>query len=173
MLLSNALGGEYTSNKFCKLIALDGTIHQTSCTNTPNQNGVVERKHRHIVEIARSLLLYASVPGEFFGKAILTDVNLINTISSFHISGFSPFEKLYGFVLENSSFGVFSCTCFVLCPHVECSKLPFRYVICFFLGYGESKKGYRFFWSINSETLCVSSYCLSWAYSFLFYSIHY
>jgi hypothetical protein len=51
--------------------------------------------------------------------------------------------------------------------------LPFRYVICFFLGYGESKKGYRFFWSINSETLCVSSYCLSWAYSFLFYSIHY
>ena len=28
------LGGEYTFNKFCALFALDGTIHQTSCTYT-------------------------------------------------------------------------------------------------------------------------------------------
>ena len=59
------LGGEYTSNKFFQLLALDGTIHQTSCTNTPEQNGVAERKHRHIVETARSLLLFAFVHSEF------------------------------------------------------------------------------------------------------------
>jgi len=59
------LGGEYTSNKFCQLFALDGTIHQTSCTDTSEQNSVTERKHRHIVEIARSLLLFAYVPSEF------------------------------------------------------------------------------------------------------------
>ena len=28
------LGGEYTSNKTCQLLALDGTIYQTSCTDT-------------------------------------------------------------------------------------------------------------------------------------------
>jgi hypothetical protein len=44
------LGGEYTSNKFFQMLALDGTIHQTPCTDTPEQNGVAERKHRHIVE---------------------------------------------------------------------------------------------------------------------------
>jgi hypothetical protein len=38
------LGREYTSNKFYQLFALDGTIHQTSCTDTPEQNGVVEKK---------------------------------------------------------------------------------------------------------------------------------
>jgi hypothetical protein len=59
------LGGEYTSNKFCQMLALDGTIHQTSCTDTPEQNGVAERKYRHIVETARSLLLSAFVPSEF------------------------------------------------------------------------------------------------------------
>jgi hypothetical protein len=29
------LSGEYTSNKFCELLALDGVIHQTLCTDTP------------------------------------------------------------------------------------------------------------------------------------------
>jgi hypothetical protein len=43
------LGGEYTSNNFCQLFALDGTIHQTSCIDT-QKNGVAERKHRHIIK---------------------------------------------------------------------------------------------------------------------------
>lgn len=44
------LGGEYMSNTFIGLLALYGIIHQTSCTNTPKQNSVSERKHKHIVE---------------------------------------------------------------------------------------------------------------------------
>jgi len=91
------LGGEYTSNKFCQMLALDGTIHQNSCTNTLEQNSVAERKHRHIVETARSLLLSAFVPSEFWGEAVLTGVSLINTILSSHSSGLSLFEKLYGY----------------------------------------------------------------------------
>ena len=87
------LGGEYTSNKFLELLALDGTMQQTSCTDTPEQNGFAERKHRYIVETARSLLLPASVPSEFWGEAVLTIVTLINSIPSSHISGIYHFEK--------------------------------------------------------------------------------
>jgi hypothetical protein len=139
------LGWEYTSNKFCQLLALDGTIHQTSCTDTPEQNCVAERKHRHIVETARSLLLSASVPGEFWREAVLTTVSLINTIPSSHSSGLSPFENLYGHVPDYFSFRVFGCTCFVLRPHTERSKLSSRFAICVFLGYGEGNKGYHCF----------------------------
>lgn len=53
------LADEYTSNKFSKLLAYDYTIHQTSCTDTPQQNGVDEIKNCHIVNIVCSLLLYA------------------------------------------------------------------------------------------------------------------
>ena len=53
------LGGEYTSNNFTQLLDFDGTIHQSSYTDTPRENGVAERKHCYIVETARSLLLSA------------------------------------------------------------------------------------------------------------------
>ncbi|GJU32336.1 uncharacterized mitochondrial protein-like protein [Tanacetum coccineum] len=56
------LGGEYNSNDFVSLLKSDGTIYLTSCTDTPQQNGVSERKHRHLVETARSFLLSADVP---------------------------------------------------------------------------------------------------------------
>ena len=96
------LGREYTPNKICQLLTIDGTIHQTSCTNTPEQNGVTERKHRHIVKTARSFLLSVFVPSEFLGEVVLTVVSLINTILSSHSSGPSPFEKLYGYVPDYS-----------------------------------------------------------------------
>lgn len=51
------LDDEYTSNKFYELLAFDGTIHQTSYAGTPQQNGVAERKHRYIIDTARSILL--------------------------------------------------------------------------------------------------------------------
>jgi len=117
------LGGEYTFNKLCKLLALDETIHQTSCTNTSEQNGIVERKRRDIIKTNRSFLLSASIPSEFWEKLILTTISLINSIPSSHSSGFSPFKNLYEYVLDYSSFRVFYCNCFVLRPHAKHSKL--------------------------------------------------
>ena len=47
-------------------------LHQTSCTNTPQQNGVAERKNRHLLEIARSMMFSMQVPKPYWGEAILT-----------------------------------------------------------------------------------------------------
>jgi hypothetical protein len=71
------LGGEYTSNKFCQLLVLDRTIHQTSHTNTTEHNGIAETKHRHIVKTACSLLLSASVLNEFWGEEFLVVLVLL------------------------------------------------------------------------------------------------
>ena len=149
------LGGEYTSNDFTQLLASDGTIHQSSCTDTPQQNGVAERKHRHLVETARSLLLSSGVPSIFWGEALLTATYVINRIPTAHNSGLSPFEKLYGESPDYSSLRVFGCTCFVLRPHVERNKLSPRSALCVFLGYGIGQKGYRCFDPV-SQKLYVS-----------------
>jgi len=137
------LGGEYTSHAFKQLLSTNVTVHQSSCTDTPQQNGVAERKHRHIVETARSFLLSAHVPRQFWGEAALTAVYVINRIPTSLNGGLSPYEKLYGEVPDYSLLRVFGCTCFVLKPHVERNKLGSKTAICVFLGYGAGQKGYR------------------------------
>ena len=70
-----------------------GIIHQTSCVNTPQQNGVAERKHRHLLNMARALLIQASLPKIFWGDAILASAYLINRTPTPTFQGKSQFKK--------------------------------------------------------------------------------
>ena len=137
-------------NSFSPLMGL----FKSSCTDTPQQNGVAERKHRHIVETARSFLLSAHVPRQFWGEAALTAVYVINRIPTSLNGGVSPYQKLYGEVPDYSLLRVFGCTCFVLKPHVERNKLGFKTAICVFLGYGAGQKGYRCYDPVSRKLYC-------------------
>ena len=56
---------EYFSTPFSSFMSSHGILYQSSCAYTPQQNGVVERKNRHLVETARTLLLYHKVSQRF------------------------------------------------------------------------------------------------------------
>ncbi|RVX06405.1 Retrovirus-related Pol polyprotein from transposon TNT 1-94 [Vitis vinifera] len=45
-------GGEYLSTEFQAFLASKGIIHQRSCPSTPQQNGVAERKNRHLLDVS-------------------------------------------------------------------------------------------------------------------------
>ena len=45
-----------------------GIIHQSSCIDTPQQNGVAERKNRHLLDVVRSIMLTMNVPKNFWVK---------------------------------------------------------------------------------------------------------
>nr|GEY53744.1 retrovirus-related Pol polyprotein from transposon TNT 1-94 [Tanacetum cinerariifolium] len=53
-------------------LSAEGIQHQTSITRTPEQNGVVERRNRTLVEAARTILSAAKVPLFFWTEAIAT-----------------------------------------------------------------------------------------------------
>jgi len=72
---------EFQDNSALHFYAKKGIIHHKSCVETPQQNSVVERKHKHLLEVARALMIQAKLPSRFWKESILTVVYLINRLS--------------------------------------------------------------------------------------------
>lgn len=105
---------EFLSNNLSTFFSTQGIAHQTSCPYTPQQNGVAERKIRHITETARTLLHHMHVPHRFWSHAILTSTYLINRLPSTVLQGTIPWDLLHpttrAFPLPARVFG---CACYV------------------------------------------------------------
>ncbi|CAH9055335.1 unnamed protein product [Cuscuta epithymum] len=137
---------EYLSASFKLYMAQHGIIHQTSCVDTPPQNGVAERKNRHLLETARALLFQMNVPKHFWADAVSTACFLINRMPSTVLDGKTPYQCLFP---NNELFPIppkiFGCTCFVRNVNPHLTKLDPKSLKCIFLGYSRVQKGYRCF----------------------------
>ena len=71
-------GGEFLSLQ--SFFKDNDVLFQHSCVYTPQQNGVVERKPRHILQVARALKFQAQLPTQFWGECALTAVHIINRL---------------------------------------------------------------------------------------------
>ena len=120
-----------------------GITHRISCPHTHQQNGCVERKHRHIIESALALLAHSSLPTSFWDDACLTACYLINRMPTPNLGHQSPFQKLFHQEPDYKFLKVFGCACY---PHLRPynnNKLQFCSLQCIFLGYSSHHKGYK------------------------------
>lgn len=105
-------GGEFTSNAFKLLLEQKGIHYQFSCPYTPQQNGVVEQKHRHVVETVLSLLFQSHMPLRYWVDAFLTTTFLINQMPSSILGILSLFQKINEKSPKYNNIKIFGCRCF-------------------------------------------------------------
>lgn len=73
-------GGEYLAQEFTGYLKEHKIRHQLSCPSTPQQNGVSERKNRHLADISGSMIHDKNIPGRFWAEAMKTASYVINRI---------------------------------------------------------------------------------------------
>ena len=132
-------GGEYTSKSFESFLTSNGINHQISCPYTPQQNGLVERKHRHLIETTITPLSQASLPSSYLSFVVQSTMTLINLLPIATLGFSSPWYKLHGQHPDISSLKIFGCACYSFLKPYTKHKLNHRTTKCLFLGYS---KGY-------------------------------
>ncbi|GJT73272.1 retrovirus-related pol polyprotein from transposon TNT 1-94 [Tanacetum coccineum] len=89
-----------------------GISHETSVARTPQQNGVVERRNRTLVEAARTMLIFAQAPLFLWAEAIATACYTQNRSIIRRRHGKTPYELLHDRKPDLSYLYVFGALCY-------------------------------------------------------------
>ena len=131
--------------KFHDYFATNGVIHQFSCMERHEQNFVVERKHQHLLNVAKALLFQSRVPIQFSGDCILIAAILINSTPALILKTQSPYQLLYKKTVDYTFFCTFGSLCFAFTLASHRGKFHPRATACVFLGYSPGMKGYKLY----------------------------
>lgn len=126
-------GGEFVSLK--AYLSAQGIQHLTSPPYTPQRVAVVERRHRHILETAKTLLHQASLPAEYWSFACQQAIYLINRMPTSVLHNKCPFEKLFCEAPNYQSLRVFGSLCYPWLRPYAHHKLEAKSKPCVYLGF--------------------------------------
>ncbi|GKA55230.1 retrovirus-related pol polyprotein from transposon TNT 1-94 [Tanacetum coccineum] len=129
--------------KFLKMIQKVGISHETSVARSPQQNGVVERRNRTLIEAARTMLIYAKAPLFLWAEAVATACYTQNRSIIRLRHGKTPYELLHDKLPDLSFFHVFGALCYPTNDSENLGKLQLKADIGIFIGYAPTKKAFR------------------------------
>ena len=142
-------GGEFFTQSLGKIFLEKRIVQISSCVDTPQQNGVAERKNRHLLEVTRALMFTSHGPKYLWDEALLTTTFLINRMPNKVLNFRTPrdvfLESFPNFKPISSTLPlrVFGCTVFVQNLDPSETKLDPKAIKSVLIGYSLLKKGYK------------------------------
>ena len=89
-------GGEFTSIEFNRFCEKYGIQRHLTAPYTPQQNGVVKRRNRTLMEMTRSILKHVNLPNYLWGEEVRYACYIINRVASKSLSSRTPYEVFKG-----------------------------------------------------------------------------
>ena len=143
-------GSEFLSRDFQSWLLANDIHHQRSCVSNPQQNGVVERKHRHPLNVARALRFQSNIPLQYWGECL----SLIKFQHPFFRT--NRLMKLLLVHLRIILYSVFSGVYVIYAQNTHVvHKFDARAHPGIFIGYPSNHKGYKIL-DIKTKKIYVS-----------------
>ncbi|GJW64442.1 retrovirus-related pol polyprotein from transposon TNT 1-94 [Tanacetum coccineum] len=138
-------GTEFVNQTLREYYEKVGISHETSVARSPQQNGVVERRNRTLIEVARTMLIYAKAPLFLWAEAVATACYTQNRSIIRIRHEKTPYELLHEKPLDLSFFHVFGALCYPKNDSKNLGKLQPKADIDIFIGYAPTKKAFRIY----------------------------
>ncbi|KAK1646645.1 hypothetical protein QYE76_064450 [Lolium multiflorum] len=151
-------GTEFKNYTMQEFVDDEGIKHEFSAPYTPQQNGVVERKNRTIIEMARTMLSEFNSPHNFWGEAISTAVHYSNRLFPPPLHNETPYELLIGNKPNVMYIRVFGCKCLVKNNKGKLGKFETRTIEGTFVGYAENSHANRYY----NKSSGLLKYLVTW-----------
>ena len=136
-------GTEFKNKTLDSYLISVGINHQFSATRTPQQNGVVERRNRTLVEAARTMLSHAKLPMFLWAEAVSTACFTQNRSIIHKRFNKTPYEIINNRKPNVKFLHVFGCLCYVLNDRDNLGKFANKGDAAVFIGYGKESASYR------------------------------
>nr|GEX62132.1 retrovirus-related Pol polyprotein from transposon TNT 1-94 [Tanacetum cinerariifolium] len=143
-------GTEFKNKTLAKFFDEVGITQQFSAARTPQQNGVVERRNRTLVEAARTMLTFANLPSFLWAEAIVTACFTQNCSIIHKCFDKTPYELINKRKPNIKFFCVFGCRCYLLNDYEDVGKLKAKRDIRVFVGYSKESAAFRIYKQTNS-----------------------
>ncbi|GJX18750.1 retrovirus-related pol polyprotein from transposon TNT 1-94 [Tanacetum coccineum] len=138
-------GTEFVNKDLTEYYEHVGIFHQKTVPRTPQQNDVVERRNRTLVEAARTMLIFSKAPMFLWAEAVATACYTQNRSLIHTRHNKTPYELVHNKKPDLTFFRVFGALCYPTNDSEDLGKLQPTADIGIFIGYAPSRKGYRIY----------------------------
>ncbi|GKA47582.1 retrovirus-related pol polyprotein from transposon TNT 1-94 [Tanacetum coccineum] len=122
-----------------------GITHEKTVPRTPQQNGVVERRNRTLVEAARTMLIFSKALLFLWAEVVATACYTQNRSLIHTLHDKTPYELVHDKKPDLSFLCIFWALCYPTNDSKDLGKLKAKADIGFFVGYAPNRKGYRIY----------------------------
>ena len=138
-------GGEFTSKEFKDLCKEVGVKRDLTTPYSPQQNGVIERNNRSIMEAVKAMIHYQYLPMHLWDDATKTEVYVQNKISHSSLGKKILEEMFTGEKPEVIHMKIFGCPVYLDFCREKISKLNPSIKKVIFVRYSDQSKDYRIY----------------------------